>query len=159
NRVTGTSGGGLWNYNATATGKVFNTVGAGNYQGTSGTTANDIVGTLDAGSANNLIGTGGSGGLSHGGHGNQVGVRRPGLGPLANNGGPTQTIALLPGSPALDHGGNTYVNAGETDQRGYTRIVNGTVDIGAFEVQTPSAPSFSVAGFASQATAGVAGSF
>jgi len=30
NRVTGTSGGGLWNYNATATGKVFNTVVAGN---------------------------------------------------------------------------------------------------------------------------------
>jgi hypothetical protein len=138
NRVTGTSGGGLYNYNATATGQVFNTVVAGNYQGASGTTPNDITGTLDSSSAFNLIGTGGSGGLQNGVNGNQVGVSNPGLGPLADNGGPTQTVALLPGSPAIDHGGNAYVNAGETDQRGFTRIVNGTADIGAFEVQAAS---------------------
>jgi len=47
----------------------------------------------------------------------------------------TQTVALTSGSPAIDQGSNLYVTAGETDQRGFARIVNGTVDIGAFEVQ------------------------
>jgi hypothetical protein len=68
----------------------------------------------------------------------------PLLGPLQNNGGPTQTMALLPGSPAIDAGDNT--GAPRWDQRGpgYPRIVNGIIDIGAFEVQSggsgPSAP-------------------
>ncbi len=59
----------------------------------------------------------------------------PMLGPLADNGGPTLTMALLPGSPAIDAGDNT--DAPEFDQRGpgFPRIVNGTIDIGAFEVQ------------------------
>jgi hypothetical protein len=43
----------------------------------------------------------------------------PGLGPLANNGGPTQTEAVLPGSPAIDAGGSALCPA--TDQRGFTR--------------------------------------
>ena len=62
------------------------------------------------------------------------------LGPLADNGGPTQTHALLPGSPAIDAGDNT--DAPEWDQRGigFPRIVNGTIDIGAFEVQATGAP-------------------
>jgi hypothetical protein len=44
-------------------------------------------------------------------------------------------MALLPGSPAIDAGDNT--NAPTWDQRGpgYPRIVNGIIDIGAFEVQ------------------------
>jgi len=64
----------------------------------------------------------------------------PLLGPLQNNGGPTQTIALLPGSPAIDAGDNCVVSAGgclttplTTDQRGISRQVNQTVDMGAFE--------------------------
>jgi hypothetical protein len=63
----------------------------------------------------------------------------PLLGPLQDNGGPTQTMALLPGSPAIDAGDNT--NAPTWDQRGpgYPRIVNGIIDIGAFEVQAPAA--------------------
>jgi hypothetical protein len=55
------------------------------------------------------------------------------LGPLQDNGGPTQTHALLAGSPALNAGNNAYATA--TDQRGFARIVGGTIDIGAFEVQ------------------------
>jgi hypothetical protein len=45
----------------------------------------------------------------------------------------------LPGSPAIDAGDNT--NAPTWDQRGpgYPRIVNGIIDIGAFEVQAPAA--------------------
>jgi hypothetical protein len=59
----------------------------------------------------------------------------PLLGPLQDNGGLTQTMALLTGSPAIDSGDNA--NAPEWDQRGpgYPRIVNGTIDRGAFEVQ------------------------
>jgi hypothetical protein len=59
----------------------------------------------------------------------------PLLGPLADNGGPTQTMALLPGSAAIDAGDNT--GAPMWDQRGpgYPRIVNGIIDIGAFEYQ------------------------
>jgi CSLREA domain-containing protein len=64
----------------------------------------------------------------------------PILSPLQNNGGPTRTIALLPGSPAIDGGDNCVVAVGgclttplTTDQRGVSRQVNSTVDIGAFE--------------------------
>jgi hypothetical protein len=65
----------------------------------------------------------------------------PLLAPLANNGGLTLTIALLPGSPAIDAGDNT--DAPPWDQRGpgFPRIVNGTIDIGAFEVQATAAQS------------------
>jgi hypothetical protein len=56
----------------------------------------------------------------------------PLLGPLQDNGGPTQTMALLPGSPALD-AGNSRINTSATDQRGLPRVVGATIDIGAFE--------------------------
>ena len=54
---------------------------------------------------------------------NLIGVANADLGPLANNGGPTLTIALLPGSPAID-GGSTpspVVTVPTTDQRGAVR--------------------------------------
>ena len=58
------------------------------------------------------------------------------LGPLSDNGGPTLTHALLPGSPAIDAGLNDFAGS-EFDQRGepHLRIVKGVVDIGAVEVQ------------------------
>ena len=56
-----------------------------------------------------------------------------GLGTLGNYGGPTQTIPLLPGSPAIDAG--TSVGAPATDQRGFPRY--GPVDIGAYEYYPP----------------------
>ena len=55
----------------------------------------------------------------------------PILGPLASNGGPTQTHALPIGSPAIDAGNPTGAPA--TDQRGLPR--GNLPDIGAFEVQ------------------------
>jgi hypothetical protein len=58
----------------------------------------------------------------------------PMLGPLQDNGGPTLTRALLPGSPAINAGNNNLVPAGITaDQRGSYRFVGGIVDLGAYE--------------------------
>ena len=70
----------------------------------------------------------------------QVRLARLRLGPLANNGGPTQTIALRRGSVAINAGDNAAAQGLVTDQRGpgYPRIVGPRVDIGAFEVQQPS---------------------
>ncbi len=53
------------------------------------------------------------------------------LGALGNNGGPTQTMPLLPGSPCINAGNN--VAGLLADQRGFTRVTNGTADIGAYE--------------------------
>jgi hypothetical protein len=55
----------------------------------------------------------------------------PMLGPLADNGGPTPTMALLPGSPARDAGDDSVCPA--TDQRGIRRPQGAACDIGAFE--------------------------
>jgi len=54
----------------------------------------------------------------------------PLLGELADNGGPTQTHALLAGSPAIDHGSSSGVIF---DQRGHPRKIGAGFDIGAYE--------------------------
>jgi hypothetical protein len=127
---------------------VKNTIIAANSSGP------DVVGNFNS-QGYNLIGYPDSGpfgnpGFVNGMNGDKVGTSGapldPKLGPLANNGGPTQTHALLVGSPALDAGADTFAtDAGlTTDQRGpgFPRISDGpdadttaTVDIGAFEFQ------------------------
>jgi parallel beta-helix repeat protein/predicted outer membrane repeat protein len=135
----GGAGGGVFN-DSTAT-TLNNTIVAGNT--TPGRGADDIHDTQNVSGAYNLIGTGGSAGLLNGVNGNIVGVAHALLAPLGNYGGPTQTMDLQPGSPAIDAGSNALLPAGlTTDQRGRTRIVNGTVDIGAFEVQSTATPYF-----------------
>jgi hypothetical protein len=64
----------------------------------------------------------------------------PLLQPLADNGGPTRTHALLQGSPAIDAGNNFAGLA--TDQRGtgFPRVVGAAADIGAFEGFVVAAP-------------------
>jgi hypothetical protein len=68
---------------------------------------------------------------------------RPMIGKLGNYGGPTQTVRLLLGSPAIDAGNPNGCTDGngnllKTDQRGYPRPGRkdtGGCDIGAFERQ------------------------
>ena len=63
----------------------------------------------------------------------------PTVGPLQDNGGPTFTHALLPGSPAIDAGDPNFAPPPYYDQRGpgFDRVKNGRIDIGSFEVQEP----------------------
>ena len=111
-----------------------NTIVAGN-------TSGDIEGIIETASHNLIGDAASSGGIQNGVNGNIVGVN-PLLGPLANNGGPTMTHALLLGSPAINGGNNCVLTANgcgngnaalTADQRGMPR--NGAVDIGAFERQ------------------------
>ena len=75
---------------------------------------------------------------------NNISTNNPLLGPLADNGGPTKTHALLVGSPAID-AGDPAITTG-VDQRGLLRVVDGDgvggarVDIGAYELQGPGFP-------------------
>jgi predicted outer membrane repeat protein len=112
-----------------------NTIVAGN----TASTGPDIFGAV-ATADHNLVGdaTGssgivnGSGGNIVGGNGNPVIDAR--LGPLQNNGGPTQTMALLADSPAIGHADNSKAPA--RDQRGLKRLdeAGELTDIGAFEL-------------------------
>jgi len=76
--------------------------------------------------------------------GTQFGVSDPGLAPLAANGGPTQTHALLDGSAALNQGPDPVPSfpGNQFDQRGpgFARVAFGFADVGAFEAQEPVVP-------------------
>ena len=98
----------------------------------------DVMGQILS-QGHNLIGdgTGGFGFFNSDMVGTAANPIDPKLGPLADNGGPTMTHALLAGSLAIDHGDNASITT--TDQRGATRRRDGNgdgiaiVDIGAFE--------------------------
>ena len=128
-------GGGLFR-GTSGTFSVGSTIVAGNT--VTGGSNPDVSGTFTS-AGNNLIGDGtGSTGFTNGANGDLVGTAAspvdPLLGPLADNGGPTFTHALLAGSPAINAGSNPLNLA--TDQRGGTFVrSNGATDIGAFEVQ------------------------
>jgi hypothetical protein len=104
----------------------------------------DVSGTVNH-CDHNLIGNAdGSTGFSTA-NGDQFGTTANPLNPglataLANNGGPTQTLLLQSGSPALAAGDpNVLAITGPNDQRGadFPRVSNGVIDIGALEI-TPS---------------------
>lgn len=94
-----------------------NTIIANSSAGGDCTPTNSLKGNL-----NNLVGDGSCNPLLTG---------DPQLGPLADNGGPTMTHALLLTSPAINQGDDDRCPA--TDQRGLGRV--GACDIGAFELQ------------------------
>ncbi len=101
--------------------------------GQSDTTGQDFTGTT-AGTGTNT--TSGTNNLirTESGFAGSFSTADPLLGALVPNGGPTQTMALLQGSPAIDAG--LKAGAPATDQRGVARDQDnmGTVDIGAFEL-------------------------
>ncbi|MDQ3750413.1 MAG: hypothetical protein M3367_15570 [Acidobacteriota bacterium] len=119
--------------------------------------SSDIDGSFNS-LGNNFIGNGTNGsGFINGVNGDKVGTSAnpidPLLGALQNNGGQTDTRALLAGSPAIDMGNNCVFTATclsnnpiqplTTDQRGigFSRFIGSAVDIGAFEVQSPPTPT------------------
>ncbi|AFZ22821.1 putative calcium-binding protein [Cylindrospermum stagnale PCC 7417] len=116
---------------------VQNTIIAGNFD--SGNEAPDIAGAV-TGNGNNLIGslTGASGSI---GTGSDITFASAGItninqviASLADNGGATFTHAIVSGSAAINAGDNTLIPSGvTTDQRGITRTIGDTVDIGAYE--------------------------
>lgn len=113
---------------------------------------NDVSGAFNVTSSYNWIGSGtGSTGIVDGASGNRVGVvgkpLEPFIGPLANNGGFTETHLLFPISPLIDAGQpqfdpNGFVPALTMDQRRESRVLDGNrdsvarVDIGAVEVRS-----------------------
>ena len=110
--------------------------------GNTAATGPDVYGTV-VNTDDNLIGndTGSSGFLVA--NGDQLGTNaspiNAQLGPLQNNGGTVETVALLPGSPALGTADPAVAisNGLTTDERGLPRIVGGKIDIGALETQAP----------------------
>ena len=102
----------------------------------------DVAGSFMS-RGHNLIGLSEAGtGFTNGVNADLVGTTNtpvaPRLGPLQDNGGPTFTLALLHGSPALDAGDDALLGPPynlTTDQRGFARDAGAHVDIGAFEFQ------------------------
>jgi hypothetical protein len=116
---------------------LLNTIVAGNLD-LSGAAAGTDVDSRGSGivtsSGYNLIGDGTRAGAFTAANNDLViGDASPGLDALADNGGQTDTHALLPGSRAVD-AGNPAVTTG-VDQRSDPRVQRGRLDIGAFEVQ------------------------
>ncbi len=124
-------GGGLFEASIGTMGQLTNTIIAGNSAGT-GTDLREDGSITSA--TYDLVQSPNGNSLTNGVNGNIVGLD-PLLGVLASNGGPTQTLSLLFGSPAIDAG--TSTGAPSTDQRGLPRPDPGTsgIDMGAFEVQ------------------------
>lgn len=133
NSPFGISYGGLYaQYFSGGTITLGNTIVAGN---TPLDVGNGGFGTAFISEGNNLIGlTDGTTGWVSSDLTGTTTLLNPVLAPLGNYGGPTETMPLLPGSPAIAAGNTALPPAGvTTDQRGLPRVVNGSVDIGAFE--------------------------
>ena len=130
-----TYGGGVYNNSLLS---MFDTIIARNMAPSGGP---DFYGSVTTNSSFNLIGIGlGLIGISDGTNGNQIGLTivpiNPMLAPLGFYGGPTQTMALLTGSPAIKKGSELSPSS---DQRGFPR--DSPADIGAFQSQSGSLAS------------------
>ncbi len=146
---TASNGGGIFNNLATV--RVTNTILAGSTGGNCTNTIQDGGHNIEDGTTYGFTGTNCSTTT-----GSSFCNTNPQLAAgLANNGGPTQTIALLAGSPAIDHGDPSVCAAppvNDVDQRGFPRSTpaDPICDIGAFEVQQArtgtSAPALSFRG-------------
>ena len=123
--ISGNAGDGI---DTTGTLTLQNTIVAGN-------TGADIAGSITNDAGYNLLGTDVNNNTNDPAPGpNDVFNDNPALASLGNLGGPTQTMALLPGSPAI--GAGVAIAGITTDQRGAPRPASNP-DIGAFQTQTP----------------------
>jgi len=139
-------GGGIWLWTASTVVNIHNSIVAGNSTTGAGPDCSGPIASLDFNLIGNTNGATITGVTTHNIYG-----KDPLLGPLADNGGPTPTHALLPGSPAIDHGSSGGL---ATDQRGLPRPFNFPAyfdaddgsDIGAVEMQEgpQSGPVFTV---------------
>ena len=123
----GNNGGGIFAQSATVT--ISNTILSDN---TTNSTNEDVVGNYNSDSFNLIQDIGSATGL-----GSDITGVSANLDVLADNGGPTQTHALLGGSLAIDAG--TTTGAPTVDQRIFARDSN--PDIGAFEANATGAPT------------------
>jgi hypothetical protein len=128
--ISGDTGGGGGLFNGGGTINLKNTIIAGNHDNTSAPLfkspdCGGVAGAALTSGGNNLIGDPTDCNFVASG-GDKISVN-PLLGPLADNGGPTLTHALLSGSPAINGAGP---GAAATDQRGVPR----SSDIGAYEL-------------------------
>ncbi len=113
--ITGSGGDGVYAY-GTGTLNLRNSIVAGNRANTF------VSGSVTFNQDHNLLAnTAANAGLTVDGNGNAV---------LADNGGPTQTVALVVGGAAVDAGATALT----VDQRGFKRPKRNGVDIGAFEL-------------------------
>lgn len=118
---------------------IHNSILADNDDGDANTSYDDGGGIIHGDSSHNLVGVTTNAALKDSGDNNIViGTAAPGLAPLGDYGGPTQTQALLADSPAINAGSDVQgIAAGLLkDQRGADRSI-GPVDIGAFEAGLP----------------------
>ena len=131
------NGGGVYRSTLNAGVGVANTIIALNTFSTGGANS-DVSGAFGDGGGN-LIGivTGGTGFTVSTLLGTAGTPLDPLIGPLANNGGPTQTYALLVGSPAISAASVNVSLIPPTDQRGVARPQGTGPDIGAYEYPTP----------------------
>ncbi|OGG52876.1 hypothetical protein A2851_04280 [Candidatus Kaiserbacteria bacterium RIFCSPHIGHO2_01_FULL_53_29] len=123
------NGGGIWNFGGTMT--LANTIVSGN---TAATLSGDCAGSIT--SLGHNLASDASCAFAGAGDLNST---DPLLGPLQNNGGETETHALLPGSPAIDAVPLASCTV-TTDQRGVARPQGPGCDIGAFEVEVCPVP-------------------
>ncbi|HET6246567.1 MAG TPA: right-handed parallel beta-helix repeat-containing protein [Tepidisphaeraceae bacterium] len=135
---------------------IANTIVASN----TGTSAPDASGSF-ASRGNNLIGiidSAATGFISSDRSGSIASPLQADLGPLANNGGPTQTLLPAAGSPAVDAGSVALLPSGvATDERGLSRTVTGMLDIGAVESEAAPAPTTEELAFVEQPADGFVG--
>ncbi|NEO83837.1 MAG: DUF4347 domain-containing protein [Spirulina sp. SIO3F2] len=122
--TSGNNGGGLFRNGGTV--NLTNTIVANNTASGSG---NDLSGTFNT-IQNSLIGD--TAGATISTSTNTLTDLDPGLFALGDYGGDTQTYALRPDSVAINAGSNALTTV-TTDQRGASRVFEGTVDIGAYE--------------------------